>query len=214
MRQTLNAQTPVERTKRFAAGTNADEAAERLFSELQRVRLTNATYWAQENRRYAIPLARFYRDKFERLSTLKPNEQELVLARLDSCLYLLNQFDDWENLQRQRGLTPARDVEKALRWNGINDDHRMQGLRFITEFLKLKADLGVLALDPKNVEAEQTRQREAFLAQQIEDLRFEPPTADMVDGNAVLKPGVKLKERSPEEYAKLKAKALAYKLDE
>jgi len=134
----------------------------------------------------------------------------LTLSRLSSCLYLLDQFDEWESLQRTRGLTPARDIERALRWNGIPEDERMQGRRFVSDFLKLKDDLGLLATDPKNVEAEQTRRREALLAQKIEKLRFEPPTSDMVDKNAMLKPGVKLKERSPQEFARLKAKAEKY----
>lgn len=213
LRTSLNAQTPLQRASRFAAGTNAEEVAERVFTELQRTRLTNATYWARENRRYTVPLARFYRDKLDKVSILTPKEKTLVWARLGSCLYALNLFDDWENLQRQRGLTPSRDIERALRWNGINDDHRTQGLRFINQYLKLKADLGLLALDPQNLEAEQTRQREAFLTEQIENLRFYPPTNDMMNG-PFMKPGAKLKERSPEEYARLKAQAQAYKLGE
>lgn len=66
--------------------------------------------------------------------------------------------------------------------------------------------MGLLAIDPKNVQAEQTRQREAFLAEQIEDLRYYPPTSDMMNG-PFMKPDAKLKERSPEEYAKLVERA-------
>jgi len=207
LRTALSKQTLAARAKRFAAGTTVEEVAERLFAELQRTRLTNATYWARENRRYAIPLARFYRDKVQSATS---KNRDLILSRLGSCLHLLNQFDEWEKLQRMRGLTPARDIERALRWNGIPEDERMQGRRFVSEFLKLKAEMGLLALDPKNVEAEQTRRREELLAQKIEDLRFEPPTQNMVDKNAMLKPGVKLKERSPQEFAKLKARAEKY----
>ena len=209
MRATLQRESAAQHLKRFAPATTAEKAADRLWLELQRARWTNASWWASESRRYYAPLARWYGAQYQ---SATPKNRNSVLAKLGSCYHALQIFEAWETTQQMRGLSTARQTELALRWNGINNDERGQGLKFITEFLALKNDLGLLASDPKNLEAAQELKRLKNLQETIENLRFLPPDASMVDKNSVLKEGVKLKERTPEEFASLKAKAEKYQL--
>ena len=41
----------------------------------------------------------------------------LGVGQCASCWYQLHAFSEWEVLQRDSGLTTARDIEKALRWD-------------------------------------------------------------------------------------------------
>jgi hypothetical protein len=66
------------------------------------------------------------------------NDGKADKARLGSCLYALRMFDDWEKMQRQTGLIPARDVEKAIRWDGRQMRDSGAGLQFVTEQLTVK----------------------------------------------------------------------------
>jgi hypothetical protein len=113
--EVLRKETPAEHTARFRPSESEAEAAVRLFDELQKARLLNAVWWATEGREFYSPLARW------NLAAMKgvgagPEKQRL-LARATTCQYQLGLYEKWEAGQVALGKTPARQIEKALRWD-------------------------------------------------------------------------------------------------
>ena len=68
-------------------------------------------------------------------------------------------YDLWEQYQREAGLTPARDIEKALRWNGTNGfGHGFEAVSDYVAEISSTAQKGgksqpVSALQPGSIEA-------------------------------------------------------------
>jgi hypothetical protein len=54
-------------------------------------------------------------------------------------LYQLRLYDEWESEQRRQGLRPARDIEKALKWDGKSDNSG-RGHTVVTEYLNSLAN--------------------------------------------------------------------------
>ena len=75
-----------------------------------------------------------------RLKTITAGLPRLY-RRLGTCYAALNLYSQWEATQRQRGLTPARDVEKALRYDeptlvfNNGDNFSGQGRRTVRGYL-------------------------------------------------------------------------------
>lgn len=114
------AQSRAAKTAAPALPTADNEAAtvEQLWRELERVQSENPTWWATEARAvYARLLPWFAAARPETDAQNTPQ----VLARLGSCYYQLCLFEPWEALQKQRGLTTAREIEKSLTWDGKSD---------------------------------------------------------------------------------------------
>ena len=84
-----------------------------LWSELDRLKTDNPAWWASEHRRIMAPLSRWLEKA--RLATTTGTPQ--VEARLGECYYWLDEFPQWEALQRKRGLIPARDIETSLKYD-------------------------------------------------------------------------------------------------
>jgi hypothetical protein len=91
----------------FIPANNATEAAQWLALALDRIPSKNETWWAENKRRFYQPLLRWQ---------LAGKTNSPALA---SSYYQLNFFSDWEKQLQQRGITTAREIEKALRWDGV-----------------------------------------------------------------------------------------------
>ena len=97
----------------------------RMLDELECLRLWNPVWWATEGVHLYRPLLRLY------LAALKevppgPVKQELY-ARAATCYYRLGLYEKWEAGQILLGKTPARQIEKAIRWDGV---HNFEGKGF------------------------------------------------------------------------------------
>jgi len=114
-RDELRTQSVEERAARFAPATDEKDAANRLFTEVERLRELNPPMWAARSRPVYETLARWLEPAIHRADSL---EIGVLYARQATCFYNLNRYNDWENVQRRRGLTPARDIEKSLKWDG------------------------------------------------------------------------------------------------
>ena len=57
-----------------------------------------------------------------------------------SCLYNLSLFDKWEWTQSIRGLTTARQIEKAIRWDGEQGSCQGLGYMFISNYVQTIKD--------------------------------------------------------------------------
>ena len=95
--------------------TTEAEAAERLWNELERVKVANPAWWMSERRRFYEPLVRWLEaSKTKTTSSQWPQ----LLQRLSACYYNLSLYEQWEAQQKRRGVLTAREVEKSLVWDG------------------------------------------------------------------------------------------------
>ncbi len=109
------------------------EAANQLFDRLETMRTTSSTWWINNTRSYYLALCRWYAAAAKESAFVAPPR---LYARLGTCYYQLGLYTQWEQCQRQIGLTPARDVEKALRWDGVTDTGA--GYQVVTDYLAAK----------------------------------------------------------------------------
>lgn len=115
-------ETPAIYVRHFAPATTEAAAATKLFDALSWLRLTNPTWWTSESRRYYFALTLWFEAQGKAANShfqpvKEDKEEQTTTARLGTCFYALRMFDSWEKTQRKVGLTPARDVEKSLRWD-------------------------------------------------------------------------------------------------
>jgi hypothetical protein len=136
-RQLLRAQAPTDRAARFQPGQSEAEAAGRLFEELERMRLTNTVWWATEGRRFYAPVLRWTQAGLK-AAPAGPEKQQL-LARATTCQYQLGLYEKWEQGQVLCGKTPARQIEKALRWDGNTYSYQGKGFEIVSAYLKSRA---------------------------------------------------------------------------
>ena len=121
------------RSQRFRPAQTAAEAAVRGFDELERMRLWNAVWWAVEGVHFYKPLLRWYLAALQEVPP-GPVKQELY-ARAATCYYRLGLYEKWEAGQILLGKTPARQIEKALRWDGVHDFDG-KGYQVVTDYLR------------------------------------------------------------------------------
>lgn len=133
------------RVARFTPGKDAAESAQRLFAGLQEVRLINPAWHESEGRRYYLALLRWCRSKMEDEPIgLKPTVAKdgtslengsWLRECLKTCFYQLHLYPQWEEQQRRLGMRPARDIERALKWDGISNNSG-RGNAVVKEYLQ------------------------------------------------------------------------------
>jgi hypothetical protein len=55
---------------------------------------------------------------------------------LASSYYQLNLFADWEKQLKAQGLTPAREIEQAIRWDGVTYSCAGMGYQMISDYVR------------------------------------------------------------------------------
>lgn len=126
--------TPGSSGERFAL--TDDAAADRLFQSLCRARLLNPRWWALHKQPYYLGLYHWYSRQFSAIPPgVAPTNK--LLARLATCSYELQMFDQWENYLAKLGDTSARQIEKALRWDGVSQQG--QDYQVVTKYLQRHA---------------------------------------------------------------------------
>ena len=130
------------RSKRFAPATTEEGAANQLFAELDWLRVTNPTWWAQSSRKFYQPLTLWFAQqaKNDKLKEVKDKKHSATTAaRLGTCYWALRMFEKGEEQQRKMGVVPARDVEKVIRWDEKNFKDSGSGYEIVTDFLRTAA---------------------------------------------------------------------------
>ena len=110
----------------LAPAVTAAEAAQSLAAALAAMPNKNETWWAENKRRFYLPLLRWQ---------LATGEKTNSLA-LATSYYQLNRFADWEKQLQQGGLVTAREIEKAQRWDGVTYSCAGMGYQMISEYVK------------------------------------------------------------------------------
>jgi hypothetical protein len=113
-------------TPAFIPADNAAEAAQRLAADLAAMPNENKTWWAENKRRFYLPLLRW-----QLAEANKTNSPTLATS-----YYQLNLFADWEKQLQQRGIVTAREIERALRWNGVTYSCAGLSNQMVREYLK------------------------------------------------------------------------------
>ncbi len=104
------------------------DPAARLLSALDVVQMINSSWWAAHSRLNHLILLRWYNSQPVR------NHNTTYLRSLASCYYGINLYKHWEDCLHVEGLTPARDIEHALKWDGSYDLRGQDG-RIATEYV-------------------------------------------------------------------------------
>ena len=109
------------------------EAVGKLAEALERAQQIDSAWWATHRGKYYTLLARSCHEN-PREKTSRPEDKALY-ARTGTILYHLNLYARWEEQQRLQGLVPARDIEKALRWDG-DPSCSGKGNQFVTTYVE------------------------------------------------------------------------------
>ena len=110
------------------------DPAARLLALLDGVRRVNSAWWAAHSRRDYLALLRWY-------NAHPASEHDAAYWRhLATCCYGVGLYPRWEDSLHLAGLTPARDIEHALKWDG-SYDLRGQGNRIATDYLNQHPEL-------------------------------------------------------------------------
>lgn len=136
-------ETPAIYARHFAPATTEAEAATKLFDTLSWLRLTNPTWWTSESRRYYFALTLWFEAQSQVTNSTfqqvkEDKERQTMTARLGTCYYALRMFDSWEKSQRKVGLTPARDIEKAVRWDEKTTTFSGRGMEVVINQLSVR----------------------------------------------------------------------------
>jgi hypothetical protein len=105
--------------RRFRPKQTDAEAAMSIFDEVERMRLVNAAWWSRESRPFYAACLRWTPKLLRDLSP-GPDKQRHY-AGAATCYYQLGLYEKWEAGQKVLGMRTARQVEKALRWDGVSD---------------------------------------------------------------------------------------------
>jgi sugar lactone lactonase YvrE len=122
-----------DRSARFQGSSTPLEATAKLFQELQRTRLTHSVWWASDSRCFYAAVLRWTLAVYKALPA-GPEKQDLA-ARAATCYYQLGYYAKWEEGQVALGKMTARQVEKAIHWNGRSFTYRRMGFITITQYL-------------------------------------------------------------------------------
>ena len=110
-------------------GTAAAPAC--LLEELERVRDRNPAWWAASARPMYAALARHEK-------ALPDANSQPGTARLGTACYHLGLYARWEAALTRTGITPSRQIEKALRWDG-KGDFDGKGREVVSEYVRTHA---------------------------------------------------------------------------
>jgi hypothetical protein len=109
----------------FVPATSAEDAANRLTRDLSEMPYRNETWWVENKRRFYLPLLR--RQLEETALTNSP--------ALASSYYELNLFSKWEEQLHSRRITTAREIEKAIRWDGVTYSCAGMGNKLVSDYV-------------------------------------------------------------------------------
>lgn len=131
-----DARIPAIYEEHFKPAPTTQVAEDRLFDELERMRLANPFWWAAAGRRCYAPLLRWYLQDLAQPHT--PAATLALYRHLATCYYAMELYELWEKYQKLMGLTPAREIEKALRWEANDADGFGIGYQSVTAYLNAK----------------------------------------------------------------------------
>ncbi|MEA3367401.1 MAG: hypothetical protein U9R68_04735 [Planctomycetota bacterium] len=108
------------------------EAARRLFDELEAMRLWNPVWQMTGGRAVYARLLKWLLEAIDRTDAGPARRPLYRMAT--TCYYRLGRYAKWEAGQTLLGLTTAREIEKALRWDKMHDFDG-KGFQIVSEYL-------------------------------------------------------------------------------
>jgi len=104
-----------------------------LGNALHEVRLLNPQWHEETSHLYYLTLLRWLRSQ-RRAVESEASQTDWKRECLLRTLYQLRMYPEWEQVQRDQGLRPARDVEMALRWDG-SPDNSGRGYEIVSKYM-------------------------------------------------------------------------------
>ncbi len=126
--------TPGGRARRFAPAKTEAEAARRLFAELEAMHLWNPVWQMTDGRGAYARLLKWLLSEIERTEAGPARRPLYRMAT--TCYYHLGRYEKWEAGQTLLGLTTARQVEKALRWDQKTYSYQGKGFHIVAQYLE------------------------------------------------------------------------------
>ncbi len=114
----------------FQPAVNEPEAAQRLIAALNEMPFKNETWWAENQRRFYLPLLRW------NLQQAEKNPAETNAESVASCYYQLGLYAQWEERLKASGILTAREIEQAQRWDGVTPSNAGRGYQMIADYVK------------------------------------------------------------------------------
>jgi hypothetical protein len=121
---------PQEYKKRFTPPSDESAAAVQLLNDLEIIRDWNPRWWAINHQRIAVAVARWYQNQ-----SVAGKLNGDAARQQATSLYESGIYPAWEAAQTAAGDRPARDIEKALRWDQSIPAYSGRGYKTITEYL-------------------------------------------------------------------------------
>jgi sugar lactone lactonase YvrE len=115
----------------FIPAGNVEEAARRLTVDLDEMPFKNETWWAENKRRIYLQLLRW------QLAETNRNDS-MALA---TSYYQLNLFSNWEKQLQKQGVITTREIEKAIRWDGLTYSCAGMGNKLISEYVQAHPEI-------------------------------------------------------------------------
>jgi len=110
-------------------------AAANISDCLDLLKLVNPSWHAAAARPYYLTMLRWH----VQAGITAPRTDNALIKRRASCQYNVQLHGNWENTQRQLGLVPARDIEKAIRWDGARSC-QCRGFLYVREQMESIVD--------------------------------------------------------------------------
>jgi hypothetical protein len=95
-----------------ALPTPPNDEAQALWSAIESARKKDPARWLSQSARFSAPLRAWYE---------KAKPSRAISARLATLSYDGGDFETWERWLRLAGERPARDTERALKWDGVSN---------------------------------------------------------------------------------------------
>jgi hypothetical protein len=117
----------------FVVAKTEAKAAARLFEALRRIVHRTGVWWACHKRPCYAELLNWYLD----LDRAEENGgvADTMAERIAACYYEVGLYAKWEETRKGLGPTTTRDIEKAIRWDGMTYSCAGKGYEIISAYV-------------------------------------------------------------------------------
>lgn len=124
---------PNLRLARFAPAASEFQAGQILARLLDEMRDWNPAWWAANHQRLAVLLSRWCEAHAMSAATKSIAGFPALLA---DSYYQAGWYEKWESALKSSGIKTPRDIESALRWDGVSGGYSGHGYRTVTAYLE------------------------------------------------------------------------------
>ncbi len=125
--------SPVGIDREVVKDKEVNAMADALFDAVERLRIINPLAWARLHREVYIDLLRHYEQGNPQLGSGRDRDE--YLKNIGTCRYHLGFLATWEQLQEERGLVTARQIETSIKWDRLSYSNSGKGRINVLEYI-------------------------------------------------------------------------------